>query len=146
SLPLSVERGRDISAVSASFEGDQSRSLIAAASDESQASGREHPSLAELEQTGDMAVLPPWPEEQEPMISPIPLQPELDLGGEPVPAGGVEDTERQAAGGDTPRTQVLKLVTSSLRTTDDWTTFRTICPPASFNKEQAARMFMAVCC
>lgn len=48
-------------------------------SSESETSGREHLSLAELEQAGEMAVLHAWPEEQEHMISPIPLQPESDL-------------------------------------------------------------------
>ncbi|RUS78863.1 hypothetical protein EGW08_013368 [Elysia chlorotica] len=143
----SIEQRRDTSAVSAVNESrDRSKSLVGQASDDSAANLSADQNYistySEYERNMVDVSLAPLPEEQEQIMSPVPLQ-VLD---EIPPLNVTDQTQRGSPKTtETAHNELLRLVREKAGERGNWTTFRTICPPASSSRLQAISLFGELC-
>ncbi|XP_005098917.1 meiotic recombination protein REC8 homolog [Aplysia californica] len=150
---LSIERGRDAPGRSSSFTGDnRSHSLVAQQSDESHTS--EHRSVPDMDRTfGDglsvsenvtinLGTLPVWPEEQEQIISPVPLEP---VALPDTKRGSSVESQHSPPAFDSSPADFMQLLKSHITSRDDWTTFRALCPTETTSRVKAAAVFMDLC-
>ncbi|GFR94460.1 meiotic recombination protein REC8 homolog [Elysia marginata] len=145
--PGSMEKGRDISDISGINESrKRSTSLIGQASDDSVSNiSADQPHISahsELERNSMDITLAPLIEEQEQVVSPVPLEisaqlQTMNVSNQPqsVPLNTTDDKQ----------SRLLRLVLEKADGTGNWTTFRTICPPNTTSRPIAISLFQELC-
>lgn len=143
----SMEKGRNISDVSGTSQiKEKSTSLIGHASDDSSANisaDQQHISMPpELDRNLLETSLAPLPEEQELIVSPVPLEVAVELqktNGSDEPQAVFSTTI------DDSQNSLLRVVHEKTGGKGNWTTFRTICPVKTTSRQLAIALFQELC-
>ncbi|KAK3777867.1 hypothetical protein RRG08_038114 [Elysia crispata] len=145
--PGSIEKGRDTSTVSATNESkERSKSLIGPASDDSAANisadQNQISTYSEYERNLVDVSLAPLPEEQEQIVSPVPLQLPVEM-----PSIRVTDQLQKESVNTTEsvHSELMRLVKENAGQRGIWTTFRNICPPLTSTRPLAISLFGELC-